>query len=146
MSLQNILFSFTGRINRRIYWAFYLPTFLLFILTGTGYKEWNALRLLLVLILVWPGLAIQIKRWHDRNKSGYWALINFIPIIGAIWVTIELGFLPGTKGKNRFDETSLNTDKSILNCSGCNFSVNSIEFEGDELFCPKCGSRLNVIH
>ena len=50
----------------------------------------------------WIGLAMQVKRWHDRNKSGWMVLINFIPIIGPIWAFIELGFLPGTKWANRF--------------------------------------------
>ncbi len=146
MSLPKILFSFDGRINRKTYWAFYIPVFILCTLTGIGYKDWNALRFLVVLILLWPGIAIQIKRWHDRNKSGYWVFINFIPVIGAIWVTIELGFLPGTKGKNRFDERSVTADKSILSCSECNFSVNSDDFEKNELFCPECGSRLEEIY
>jgi uncharacterized membrane protein YhaH (DUF805 family) len=58
--------------------------------------------LILVLILLWPSLAIQIKRFHDRDKSGWWVLLNLIPIIGPIWLFIELGFLPGTPGPNRF--------------------------------------------
>ena len=146
MSLQNFLFSFDGRINRKTYWAFYLPFLILCAVTGIGYKEWNAFRLLVVLILFWPGLAFQVKRWHDRNKSGYWVFINFVPVIGAIWVTIELGFLPGTKGKNRFDDKSLTSEKSQLFCSNCNFIINSADFENDELFCPECGSRLEEKH
>ena len=144
MSLPKILFSFDGRINRKIYWAFYIPVLILCALSGVGYKDWNVWRLLVALILLWPGIAIQIKRWHDRNKSGYWIFINFIPVIGAIWVIIELGFLPGTKGKNRFDEGSVIIEESILSCSECNFSINSDAFKKNELFCPDCGSRLEV--
>lgn len=55
---------------------------------------------ILAFLLLWPSLAIQVKRWHDRNKSGNWILLNFIPIIGFLWVTIELGFLKGTDGNN----------------------------------------------
>ena len=146
MSLSKILFSFEGRINRKTYWAFYIPVFILCAFAGIGYKDWNAFRFLVVLILLWPGIAVQIKRWHDRNKSGYWVFINFIPFIGAIWVTIELGFLPGTKGKNRFDERSVIADKGILSCSECSFSINSNDFEKSELFCPECSSRLEEMH
>jgi uncharacterized membrane protein YhaH (DUF805 family) len=53
-------------------------------------------------VLIWPALALQVKRWHDRDKSGWWVLIAFIPIIGAFWVLIECGFLDGTPGPNRF--------------------------------------------
>lgn len=45
----------------------------------------------------WP-----TKRWHDRNKSGWWNLISFIPIAGPIWAFIELGFLKGTPGANLY--------------------------------------------
>jgi len=146
MDISKILFSFDGRINRKTYWAFYVPTLILFALTGVGYKEWTAWRLLIVLILFWPGLAIQIKRWHDRNKSGLWILINFVPILGAIWVIIELGFLPGTKGPNRFDMYSGDPSQSILSCSDCDFSINDDDYKKSELFCPECGSRLEIVY
>jgi uncharacterized membrane protein YhaH (DUF805 family) len=29
-------------------------------------------------------------------------LILLVPIVGAIWFLVELGFLPGTPGPNRF--------------------------------------------
>jgi uncharacterized membrane protein YhaH (DUF805 family) len=48
------------------------------------------------------GTIVQIKRWHDRDKSGWWVLINFIPILGGLWSLIECGFVKGTNGKNRF--------------------------------------------
>jgi uncharacterized membrane protein YhaH (DUF805 family) len=48
---------------------------------------------------------IGIKRFHDRDKSGWWVLIAFVPIIGWIWYLIECGFLPGTDGPNRYDPT-----------------------------------------
>jgi uncharacterized membrane protein YhaH (DUF805 family) len=57
---------------------------------------------ILLLATLWPTLAIYTKRWHDRDKSGWWSLIILIPIIGGIWILIELGFLRGTDGPNRF--------------------------------------------
>ena len=54
------------------------------------------------LLAIWPGLAIQIKRWHDRGKSGWWVLIGLIPIIGFWWVLIECGFLSGDEGPNEY--------------------------------------------
>ena len=42
------------------------------------------------------------KRYHDRGKSGWWYLVTFIPLIGPIWVLIELQFLSGDRGSNRF--------------------------------------------
>jgi uncharacterized membrane protein YhaH (DUF805 family) len=62
---------------------------------------------ILILITLWPALAIYTKRWHDRDKSGWWTLIIFIPIIGSIWLLVELGFLRGTDGPNRFGDDPL---------------------------------------
>ncbi len=65
---------------------------------------------LFFLALLWPSLAIQVKRWHDRDKSGWMVLINLIPIVGFFWTFIECGgggggggdFLDGTQGPNKF--------------------------------------------
>src|SRR5437899_2597355 len=54
------------------------------------------------LIFLWPALALYTKRWHDRDKSGWWTLIGLVPIIGGIWLLVELGFLKGSSGSNRF--------------------------------------------
>jgi uncharacterized membrane protein YhaH (DUF805 family) len=57
---------------------------------------------ILLLLTLWPSICLYAKRWHDRDKSGWWSLILFIPIIGGIWMLVELGFLRGTEGANRF--------------------------------------------
>ena len=104
MSIGQIYLFFDGRFSRSRFW---LETFLLFFISvpillldiwlGTGrlFFIWQ-------IFLFWPTLAIQAKRWHDRNKSAWWILIEFIPIIGSIWALVELGFLKGTEGNNRF--------------------------------------------
>ena len=56
----------------------------------------------IVVFAIWVGFAIGIKRWHDRDKSGWMMLIGFIPYIGALWTLIECGCLRGTEGANRF--------------------------------------------
>jgi uncharacterized membrane protein YhaH (DUF805 family) len=42
-----------------------------------------------------PAILVDIKRWHDRDKSGWWMLIALVPIIGAIWFLIETRLLGG---------------------------------------------------
>ena len=54
------------------------------------------------LLFLYPTLAVYTKRWHDRDKSGWWTLIILVPIIGGIWFLVECGFLRGTDGANRF--------------------------------------------
>ena len=31
-----------------------------------------------------PGIAVGIRRLHDTDRSGWWLLLVFIPIVGAI--------------------------------------------------------------
>jgi uncharacterized membrane protein YhaH (DUF805 family) len=47
-------------------------------------------------------IAVAVKRYHDRNKSGWWVLIVFVPVIGGLWYLIECGFLRGTPGPNNY--------------------------------------------
>jgi uncharacterized membrane protein YhaH (DUF805 family) len=70
------------------------------------YDEYNW-SLLIWIALVYPALAISTKRWHDRNKSGWWNLVALIPCIGSVWSLIECGFLPGDEDANRFGPNPL---------------------------------------
>jgi hypothetical protein len=51
----------------------------------------------------WINLAVQVRRWHDRDKSALWLLMNFVPYVGSLWVLVECGFLSGTPGPNTYD-------------------------------------------
>jgi uncharacterized membrane protein YhaH (DUF805 family) len=109
--MKNILwflFSFYGRIGRRSFWLFTLTVAAIVLLPGlfileTG-TEANADRYVTVasVIFFWPALAVQAKRWHDCDKSGWWFFICFVPVIGGVWALIENGFISGTEGPNRF--------------------------------------------
>jgi uncharacterized membrane protein YhaH (DUF805 family) len=98
--------SFSGRINRKIYWINYglvliavaiAAEILDRILFGT-----RILSGLVSLLSIIPSLAAGVKRCHDRDRSGWFLLIGLIPVIGAIWLFVELGCLRGTEGTNRF--------------------------------------------
>ena len=58
--------------------------------------------LIITLLFLYPSYAICTKRWHDRGKSGWWSLIALVPLIGALWFFIELGFLGGNEGANQY--------------------------------------------
>ena len=60
--------------------------------------------LLFLVAYMWSIIAIQVKRWHDRGKSGAMVLINFIPIVGGIWAFVECGCLRGTEGPNQYGD------------------------------------------
>jgi uncharacterized membrane protein YhaH (DUF805 family)/DnaJ-domain-containing protein 1 len=107
MTFTQIAFSFKGRIGRKEYWIGYVLLIIGFVISGAMMDSYDTegLGIILTFALIWPGLAISVKRWHDRDKSGWWVLINIIPWIGPIWSFIEQGFLPGTNGPNRFGGT-----------------------------------------
>ena len=31
-----------------------------------------------------PGMAVSVRRLHDIGRSGWWLLITFVPVLGAI--------------------------------------------------------------
>jgi uncharacterized membrane protein YhaH (DUF805 family) len=55
-----------------------------------------------LILLLWVLLAISIKRWHDRDKPGWWALMGCFPIVGWVWALVEAGCLRGTVGPNHY--------------------------------------------
>jgi uncharacterized membrane protein YhaH (DUF805 family) len=71
-----------------------------------------SLMLLVQLAIIWPEMAINVKRFHDRDQSGWLAtifLINAVPLLNYLttvptfifWL-IDLGILEGTRGPNRY--------------------------------------------
>ena len=111
IDVQHLLFAFDGRINRGKFWLGFGISWGLVIIVGgivggIAYAIEPALGFLVFAavyaVIVWIGLAISIKRWHDRDKSGWWILIGFVPVIGGLWALIETGFLPGTVGDNQY--------------------------------------------
>ena len=109
MSPMQILFSFKGRIPRKTYWLWgilglLLASVIASMLLGIAGVDEQSADVLATLLIIWPGLAIGIKRWHDRDRSGWWVLINAIPVVGFIWALIDNGFLRGSVGANRFGE------------------------------------------
>jgi uncharacterized membrane protein YhaH (DUF805 family) len=108
--LKWLLFSFEGRATRWDYWkvnlgviaAVLLGVFLVAKIADSAAGPGLAILLVLLLPIWWIGLAISVKRWHDRGKSGWWVLIGAIPYIGSFWVFIECGCLRGSVGDNAY--------------------------------------------
>ena len=117
MDWSYILTSFEGRISRQPFWIAVLvlwvasiaASIVTIILFGPQSTATYAIQAIIGLVFLWPSLAVAVKRYHDRDKSGWWTLIVFIPLIGIIWYIIELGFLRGTPGPNRFGPDPLGT-------------------------------------
>jgi uncharacterized membrane protein YhaH (DUF805 family) len=48
-----------------------------------------------------PGIAVSIRRLHDTNKSGWWILINLVPLVGGI-IFLVLMCIEGDPGPNLY--------------------------------------------
>jgi uncharacterized membrane protein YhaH (DUF805 family) len=115
------LFGFHGRMRRATYWAIGLALglgltpvmtilgWLVFPLDAPTHTTltpfqigYLALLVVVSFLALWIRLAIQVKRWHDLDRSGWWTLGVLFPVIGAVWVLVECGFFDGTRGPNRY--------------------------------------------
>lgn len=94
---------FSGRARRKEYWMFALINTIVFIILSIigAVLENNWAFIIYDLAVLIPSLAVTVRRLHDINKSGFWIFIEFIPIIGAIWMLV-LTCTDGTHGANRF--------------------------------------------
>jgi uncharacterized membrane protein YhaH (DUF805 family) len=105
--LRWLVLGLDGRISRRTWWMWGvavplgLGLYLTVLLRVTGLSA-HGTEVAVNLLLLWPTLAVSVKRWHDRDKSGWWVLAALIPVVGWIWVLIENGLLRGSIGANRF--------------------------------------------
>jgi uncharacterized membrane protein YhaH (DUF805 family) len=108
-NILSLLFSFSGRTTRLTWWITAVAWWLFLAVAAhidtavRGDKgDASSVFTILVFFSFWPLLAIQVKRWHDRNKSALWVLINFIPILGGLWTFIELGFFGPVNEGNEY--------------------------------------------
>ena len=93
---RQALFSFNGSVERSMYWRFGILFGVVFFTLSNMFDQMGAFGFTVVGLLVcWIMLAINVKRCHDRGRSGWFVLISLIPVIGSIWLLIDLGFLPG---------------------------------------------------
>jgi len=100
------LLTFRGRASRSAFWWFILFTIIVQVVlemvvfrSSHGYRSADrALAAVATLIT----LALTVRRLHDSNRTGWWWLIGWVPVVGWL-VLLVFTLLPGTRGPNRFD-------------------------------------------
>ncbi|MGH8178250.1 MAG: DUF805 domain-containing protein [Steroidobacter sp.] len=101
--------EFTGRARRTEFWMYQLFNILIFIGLaiiettigmGGGMSGVGILTGLYSLAVLVPGLAVAVRRLHDTDRSGWWLLLLFIPLIGAI-VLLVFFILDSSPAENR---------------------------------------------
>ena len=95
--------NFSGRAIRSEYWFWTLFVVLVSVATliidmAAGITLTNPLWSLATFL---PGLAVSVRRLHDLDRTGWWVLLIFIPLVGAI-ILIVWFCTKGTGGVNRF--------------------------------------------
>jgi uncharacterized membrane protein YhaH (DUF805 family) len=97
--------GFSGRAQRSEYWYFFLFMVIVNIVASVVdsaiFGDMPLLYLVATLALLVPSIAAGVRRLHDTDKSGWWLLLGFIPVVGAI-VLIVFFCQRGTIGSNRF--------------------------------------------
>ena len=95
--------NFNGRAARSEYWYWALFVFIVSIVARAIDAAVGGfiVHFLVTLALVLPSIAVGVRRLHDRDKSGWWLLLAFVPIIGEIILIIWF-VRRGTFGPNRF--------------------------------------------
>lgn len=128
-------FGFKGRANRAKFWLIplvpLLVTIAIMMLVFTGADGPTsalhvAVFIVAIIVGVWVGLAVTVRRLHDRDKSGHWAwlylgvpavlngidnttgnaenfsVLTLISFAISIWYLVDCGFFRGTRGPNRY--------------------------------------------
>jgi uncharacterized membrane protein YhaH (DUF805 family) len=128
----DLLFGFSGRINRAKYWLVVSIWLVLWVIAGllVYLADYSPIAIVVAVIVLIPSIvsatAIGIKRLHDRDKSGWWLLpfylgpllgltlasliapgmihstLSFVGFLFLIWAFVELGCLRGTIAGNPY--------------------------------------------
>lgn len=111
--------DFSGRSRRKEYWSFALLMIVVTVVlsfvsgagavfmdpmsatSGAGFGMGVILLILFCLAVFVPSIAVQVRRFHDQDKSGWFVLLNFIPYLGGLVVLVFM-CLEGTRGPNRY--------------------------------------------
>jgi uncharacterized membrane protein YhaH (DUF805 family) len=145
MGVVRVLLGFRGRLSRAEFTVLGIVLGLIqevLSLIAVSLVEWrhpdrgelemagltNIARYAVIIAFLWPMLAMTVKRYHDLDKSGWWACLLVAPIVlgivgvlsymddaknsgiivGAlavmafVWPIIELGFFRGSPGDNAY--------------------------------------------
>lgn len=128
-------FDFSGRSRRKEYWMFTLLAaivavvlFALMFSGGFPAQEFDAETGVAATpgVMFWigatglgifwlatiiPSIAVQVRRFHDQDRSGWMVLLAFIPYVGGIIVLVFM-CLEGTRGPNRFGPDPKNPNQA----------------------------------
>ena len=101
---------FSGRAQRAEFWYFHLFTILIGIVLRIIswlvkdpiiFSGYHSLGLIYTLATIIPMISVEIRRFHDIGKSGWWIFISLIPLVGPIWAIVLMMF-DSQPGANKY--------------------------------------------
>jgi uncharacterized membrane protein YhaH (DUF805 family) len=146
MTFGKLFFGFDGRIGRKTYILSIIGVFVasfVFAFLLTLATNWRAdwISVITTILFFWPGVALGVKRAHDRQRSAAWYVVavayvtivqimiqsrvfgpverpefwpwwawalTIVMILWMLWLFVELVFLRGTYGENRYGPDPIN--------------------------------------
>lgn len=110
--------NFNGRSRRAEFWWPYLMIFIITLvltvvmMSGLNSAQYSndvplsvmiggGLLGIFVLAILIPQIAVSVRRLHDRNMTGWFYLVSFVPYVGGIILLVMMA-LPGTQGPNKY--------------------------------------------
>lgn len=117
LPVSYLLFTSRGRINRLTFWNVQLFIWLAFYILFTIIDLFIGYRYTLALypVLYWALYCTAAKRLHDRNRSSWLLLVTLIPILGPLWLFIQLGFRKGNADRNKYGLPQGHKDDYFVN-------------------------------
>jgi uncharacterized membrane protein YhaH (DUF805 family) len=96
---------FSGRARRKEFWPYMLVFYIIFLALYIPVRNDPASPMIFAfglfsLALLLPTIAVFVRRLHDLDKSGWWYLINFVPLVGGI-ILLVMCIPEGTQGPNQ---------------------------------------------
>jgi len=99
ITATKILFSFSGRIGRAVFWRYQILYINLMLVScialGAAFDKREGLLvgyIIGVFIVIWPSIAVSVKRCHDLNRSGAFVLISLLPLISLWYAPLKCYF------------------------------------------------------
>lgn len=100
--------NFSGRARRAEYWWWTLFATLVYLgaeAVNLGAYSMdggaNPAGLIILLVILFPGIALSVRRLHDTGRSGWWLLVNVLPLIGYL-IFLYWMIKRGDQGANEF--------------------------------------------
>ncbi len=129
------LFSFSGCVSRKTYWAIQVAFISVPFLIGlvlaltvpailsTGFKfdfpsidkeKLVILVIVPVLLWLWVNIATSIKRLRDANFSAWLYWLNIIPYLGTFIILLLYGFFPSVEQGNKYCKSKNNLSSKAI--------------------------------